>query len=291
MEPSATKLGGAQSNLSLVFIMVGKILQPEIRSLIDARNFATLRLGWTLLVALTFLPCARAVSPLTTDDADTVEPGRLQLNCGWQLTHTDSISLHTIPINPVLGLSSRGELGATFGYQWRDGLGSGPGHADADGIIDLALATKWRLWQSANDGFKLSARLDLKLPAASARRGLGTGETDAGAALIATHCWGHTCLDWNIGYVAVGAWRGVSGDDQWFLGQAVRQQLSNRWTLIGEIYSLLPQGSMGARANVTFRNGAQFTVRENLLVSALIGSTVGRNSPGFVYYVGFTRVF
>jgi magnesium transporter len=43
MESSVTKLGGAHLIVSLVIIMVGKILQPEIRSLIDARNFAALR--------------------------------------------------------------------------------------------------------------------------------------------------------------------------------------------------------------------------------------------------------
>jgi len=57
-----------------------------------------------------------AVSPLVVDDADTVERGRLQLNAGWQVSRTGSESLFSLPINPVLGLNSRGELGATFGY-------------------------------------------------------------------------------------------------------------------------------------------------------------------------------
>ena len=53
-----------------------------------------------------------AVSPLVTDDAETVDPGHLQLNAGWQLTRTGSASLYFTPLNPVLGLNSRGELGA-----------------------------------------------------------------------------------------------------------------------------------------------------------------------------------
>ena len=236
-------------------------------------------------------PQTHAVSPLTTDDADTVEPGRLQLNAGWQFSRTASVRLHSIPINPVLGLSARAELGATFGYQWRDGFGSAPGQADPDGITDLTLAPKWRLWQTADDGFKLSVRLDLKLPTASEPRGFGTGHADVGAVLIATRCWGRTCLDWNIGYIAVNAWRGVFGDDQWFLGQAVRQQLTERWTLIGETNALLPQGNEGASANVHFNGGAQLTVRENFLVSALIGSAAGRNSADLTGYLGFTFVY
>jgi hypothetical protein len=42
-EASVTKLGGARLSFHFVIIMVGKILQPEIRSLIDARNFTALR--------------------------------------------------------------------------------------------------------------------------------------------------------------------------------------------------------------------------------------------------------
>jgi magnesium transporter len=42
-EASVTKLGGAQLTFHFVIIMVGKILQPEIRSLIDARDFGALR--------------------------------------------------------------------------------------------------------------------------------------------------------------------------------------------------------------------------------------------------------
>ena len=79
------------------------------------------------------------VSPLVVDDADTVEPGRLQFNGGWQFSRTASIRLHSIPISPVLGLNSRGELGTTFGYQWRDRAGPGPLTANANGITDLTL--------------------------------------------------------------------------------------------------------------------------------------------------------
>jgi len=89
-----------------------------------------------------------AVSPLVVDDADTVEPGRLQLNAGWQVSRTGSESLFSSPINPVLGLNSRAELGATFGHLWRRGT------ADADGISDLAIASKWHLWHSLNEKFK-----------------------------------------------------------------------------------------------------------------------------------------
>ena len=226
-----------------------------------------------------------AASPLVVDDADTVDPGRLQLNAGWQLSRTGSVSLYALPLNPVLGLNARGELGVTFGYQWRGGS------AQTDGITDLTIATKWQLWHTEDDAFKLSARGDLKIPAASEHDSLGTGNVDAGMVLIATRCWGPTCLDWNIGYSAIDLSRAVFSDDHWFLGQAVRHELNKRWTIIGETFALLPQSSEGGSANIHFSGGAQFTVRENFLFSALIGSAVGSNSPDLTSYLGLTLVY
>src|ERR1022692_971574 len=192
------------------------------------------------VLLLSLLPgTALAVSPLVTDDAGTVEPGRRQLNAGYQFSRTASVSSHSFPINPVLGLSSRGELGATFGYQWTENSGN----SDANSITDLTLATKWRLWQTAGDKLQLSSPLDLKLPTASRDRGLGTGTLDVGGVIIATRCWGHTCLDWNVGYTASDASRSVFGNDHCFVGQGVRHELAKCWTLIGETYALLPLSS------------------------------------------------
>jgi hypothetical protein len=224
-----------------------------------------------------------AVSPLVVDDADTVEPGRLQLNAGWQVSRTGSESLFSLPINPVLGLNSRAELGATFGYLWRCGAN------DADGISDLTIASKWHLWHTPDEKFKVTTRFDLKVPTASENNGLGTGNWDTGVVLIATRDWGRTSVDWNIGYSANDLPSGVLGDDHWFLGQAVRQRLSDRWTAIGEIFAILPHSN--GSADIHFDGGAQLTVRENLLVSALIGSAVGHDSPDLTSYLGFTFVY
>jgi len=56
-----------------------------------------------------------AVSPLVTDDADTVEAGKLQLNCDFQFVRTSSTLFYLVPINPLLDLTPRLELGAIFG--------------------------------------------------------------------------------------------------------------------------------------------------------------------------------
>jgi hypothetical protein len=51
------------------------------------------RLLTTLLLMLLLESVVFAVSPLVTDDADTVEAGKLQLNCDFQFIRTSSTSL------------------------------------------------------------------------------------------------------------------------------------------------------------------------------------------------------
>jgi len=127
------------------------------------------------------------------------------------------------------------------------------------------------------------------VPTASEDSGLGTGNWDTGVVLIATREWGRTSIDWNVGYSANDLSAAELGDDHWFLGQAVRQQLTDRWTAIGEIFAILPHSN--GSANIHFSGGAQLTVRENLVLSALIGSAVGHNSPDLTSYLGFTFVY
>lgn len=231
----------------------------------------------------------RAVSPLIVDDAGTVEARRLQLNAGWRFLRTPPVDLNATGVNPVLGVGARGEVGAAFGYEWRSGSGL-PAEAEADGVSDVLVSSKWRLWE-AKDGFQLGVRLDVKLPAASARNGLGTGDTDLGGVVVATRCWGRVCLDWNAGYVATNVSGGPVNDDVWFFGQAVRTELGGSWILLAEIYGLVPAGPGAPPSEVRYNGGPQLAVRENFLVSALVGSAAGRGSPDLTSYLGLTWVF
>ena len=148
--------------------------------------------------------------------------------------------MYLVPINPVLGLTPRLELGATFGYQRRDGSGSEPTTNDADDLTDLTIAPKVRLWQGLEDKLKVGARMDLKLPIASDQHGLGTGNWDVGVVGIATYTIGKTSLDFNAGYYAINISRVDFDDDRWFAGQTVRQMLNEKWTLLAEVFTFLP---------------------------------------------------
>jgi hypothetical protein len=249
------------------------------------------RLLAQILLMLLSKGIAFAVSPLVTDDADTVEAGKLQLNCDFQFVRTSSTSFYLVPINPVLGLTPRLELGAIFGYQWRDGSGSFPITDDADDLTDLTIAPKFRLWQGLEDKLKFSARMDLKLPIASDRHGLGTGNTDIGVVGIATYTFGKTSLDFNAGFYAIDISRADFDDDRWFVGQTIRQMLNEKWTLLAEVFAFLPNTRAGGHANWYFSGGPQWSVRENISFSALVGSAAGHKSPDLTGTLEVTLTF
>ena len=237
-------------------------------------------IGAVVVVALVLARSAGAVVPLTIDDADAVDWGHYQLNAGWQLQHLPSADLHVLPVNPVVGIASHGELGVTLGYAWRDGRGARRSGDDVDGITDLAIRTKWELGTHADDRLNLSVAIELDVPTGSAHRGLGTGHVDVGAVMIGTRTWGSTSCDWNVGYLVVDAGGTSISDDAWLVGQAVRHSLNDRWTAIGEAYGVLPHTDGGDHTGF-FDAGLQFQVTEHVLLSVLVGTAAGRGSPEF----------
>lgn len=226
-----------------------------------------------------------------TDDADTVELDKLQLNCDFFVVRTGSSSLYSGQLNPVRGLTPRLELGAIFGYQWRNGSGTTPTTSDANDITDLTIAPKLRLWERADDKLKFSARIDLKLPTASKRNGLGTGDPDVGLVGIATYTLGKTSIDSNLGYYAIDISRSDFANDRWFIGEAVRQPVNENWTVVAEAYGLVPNTGAGDHANWYFSAGPQWNVRDLVVVTALIGGAAGHRSPDLTGTFEVTLLF
>jgi hypothetical protein len=251
----------------------------------------TPRFLWPILVLFVSSSLLFAVSPLVTDDADTVEAGKLQLNCDFFFLRTSSTTLYSPSINPALGLNSRLEIGAIFGYQWRVDSGATARMRNGDAVTDLTIGPKVRVWEGFDDKLKFSARADLKLPTASRRDGLGTGDPDFQLIGIATCKLGRTNLDFNVGYQAIDISRAEFADDRWFVGEALRQELSKKWTAFAEVYAVLPSTRAGGYATWFFSAGPQWTARENIAVTALIGSAAGHKSPDLTGTFEITLAF
>jgi hypothetical protein len=178
-----------------------------------------------------------------------------------------------------------------LGYQWRNGSGTTPTTSEANDITDLTIAPKLRLWESPNDKLKFSARIDLKLPTASKRNGLGTGDPDLGLVGIATYTLGKTSFDSNLGYYAIDISRSDFDNDRWFIGEAVRQQVNENWAVVAEAYGLVPNTGAGGHATWFFSVGPQWNVRDHVVVTALIGGAAGHDSPDLTGTFELTLTF
>ena len=238
---------------------------------------------------LALLPrLAVAVSPLVVDDAETVERGKLQLNLVWLYGDTADGHSNIVPVNPVVGLSSRGEVGLSFGYLQQET--DVPPFGRTSGPFDVLLGSKWKLVRF-DEGLQLTGRIDVKFPSASESDRLGTGDTDLGGFVIATRCWSRVCLDWNVGYLAAALSAGTSSDDSWFVGQALRFDAAERWTILTEAWGRVHYGENPPPATGRAQAGAQYGIGGNFLAAALVGAGFGHDAPRFITTVGLTWVF
>jgi hypothetical protein len=244
-----------------------------------------MKYGVVLILLLS--PClARAVDPLVVDDADIVDFKQVEFISGWQFSRVDRQDLNTYYVNPNIGIIPDVEFGTQFGYQWLD---STPG---VDGITDVAFDTKIGIWGKEDvTPFRLAVRFDADIPTASPRLGLGSGEPDADLFLIGTYTHKNSTLDWNMGYTKVNASRPVFNDDTWFVGQALTQQINDRWAVQAEAYAILPQGSASAPANLDYDAGPVYAITQNFLLTGVIGSGIGHNSPKLSTNFCFVWVF
>jgi hypothetical protein len=235
------------------------------------------------------LPASFAVTPLVTDDADPAEFNQVEADGSWIFTRTASVDLHQLVFSPVFGIIPNGEIALDFGYQWNGG--GGRNSARADGFTDLTLGAKYRFWQSPDERFKLGLRLDVKLPAAPDHNNLGSGKPDSSILFLFTHQYGKTYLDSNIGYNLIDLSHLRSADDELFIGQAIRRQLTSHWWLIGEVTANIPFSARETRTEFAFSAGALFARNDNLAFSALIGTAAGHGSPDLTSTLAVTIAF
>jgi hypothetical protein len=176
------------------------------------------------------LPYAHAGRPLTTDDAWTVEKGVFQLEMGLDVARQDNHDKEYTPsLTLAYGLLDRMDLGIGIGY-----LFVRPEEGDNEsGFGDTQLKLKYRLVDEKEWLPALTVAGKLKIPTASDKKGLGTGEADFGINAIATkNITKRLVLHANLGYTFIGE-DGANNEMNYSLGSQF--VLTDKWSLVGEI--------------------------------------------------------
>jgi hypothetical protein len=166
-----------------------------------------LRAKVVLLVSLfAFLLSLSALShaaiPLVTDDTGTQGKGNFQLELFGEYGHDHEEILTTktsdVSLTLTYGITEPVDIVLAIPYQaWRsEGSESGE---EGDGIGDLSIEAKWRLYEK--EGLSLALKPGLTIPTGNEEKGLGAGSPTYYVRLIATQVMRPWEFDMNVGYL------------------------------------------------------------------------------------------
>lgn len=235
---------------------------------------------------LLFSSPAFAARPLTTDDAGTVEKGKLQFETGFDVIRQDN---HDREVSPSLtvsyGLLERMDVGIGSAYLFvRPKEGE-----NENGLGDTEVKLKYRLldekdWMPA---FALTGKL--KIPTASESKGLGSGKTDIGINTIVTK---NLSKRWvfhlNLGYTFIGE---GEANNEFNYSAAAQFILSDKWALVGEIVGVNNFNGRKGDDPISGLLGACYLISDSIVWDAGVEIGMNKAAPDFRLTTGLTLLF
>ena len=230
-----------------------------------------------------------AVPPLVSGDVPTADKGGFEWYVGTRYQSEGGSLNRQIPTTElVYGISDRQEI--TFEVPFLSQQGT-------QGFGDIVLGTKYMFLKETNTLPGISGSFELKLPSASASRGLGTGKFNYDLLVRSQKTWGWFTLMGNVGYTIVGEPR-VDGITEarknvWFVSTAQQWQVTSKTKLLSEIY-LETSDEPGQPNRFAADVGFEHKLRDNLQVHATVGRSLregARGGPDLRVYVGFVWEF
>jgi hypothetical protein len=231
--------------------------------------------------------------PLVTEDADPVEPGRVEVEAAIELeTSTQAYSL-AAPFSVGFGLTDWLEVAIKPSVLYVDDQDASPRRVA--GVGDLVLQAKAQLPFRPLD-LDLALVPSLKIPTADDDRGLGTGNVDGGAIIVLTKAFTETRkLHFNVGYTVTGRTPEVKLQDVLFIGLAGETTIpglaEERLQFVAEVFGTTKEEEDG-RGDIQGRVGLRYVALEDLVLDAAIGrSFTARPQVEVFATVGLTWTF
>jgi hypothetical protein len=215
-----------------------------------------------------------AAHPLVTDDAETVGRG------GALLEFNSEFGFDRETVEGVRNRARGGEVAAvgTYGltddldlvlevpYQWSRIRAAGETVYEEDGLADLTIELKWRLFQAERGAYALKPAV--VLPTGDEDKGLGKGKVSFGLTFIASREFEPVDLHLNVGYIRnefkLKADREENRRDLWHVSVAAVRSLTDRLDLVGDI-GIERNGERGSNRHPAFAlAGLIYSVTDNL---------------------------
>ena len=167
-----------------------------------------LKTGVVFFFTLLFSTTAYATHPLITDDTGTQGKEKVQIEInsnfsrekeqknGLSFQKTGSITDAALSY----GVSDNIDLVVDMPLQWYTIKEEGMNSVNENGIGDMRVELKWRLFDSEESGMSLALKPALSIPTGSEMKGLGSGSFSGGVTMIATRKSRLGAQHCNLGY-------------------------------------------------------------------------------------------
>ncbi|MBI5410200.1 MAG: transporter [Nitrospirae bacterium] len=145
-----------------------------------------------LFITLSLTTHAFAAHPLITDDTGTQGKGKSQIEIngeyGYDKELAEGVTVKETSVEAAAalsyGITDNMDVVLGLPYQWNKSKEDGEVGSDVDGISDMSLEMKWRLYEA--DGLSLALKPGLSLPTGNENKGLGNGRISYGLTFITT---------------------------------------------------------------------------------------------------------
>ena len=231
-------------------------------------------------------PAINAGRPTLTDPATLTAPGWLETEFGIQRLLQDNRLLQTPLLLKLTGGNRRTEYRLqTDGYsRMTDDSGNA-----VSGIGDTYAALQYLATSGASGNWYTAVRGTVKLPTASASKGIGSGKADYGALFLASRDLSQSLhLDVNAGLAALGQPACTGFDRQIFLSASTTMPIGRgKWQYTNEL--AYQAAAAGSDSQLTMMHGISYSVQPWDVWDAAINFGLNRGAPK--YQVLFGRTF
>ncbi len=245
---------------------------------------------WNVICVIVFLaligpPAFAQQRPLITEDAETVKPGAVRFDAGFDFLQGKDFTVSGLNgdltrlgvVSLTFGLASNVEVEAggviqnflSVNRQFRSSA-IPLQLTDADSTRDVGdfyLATKIKLRGEARHAPALGFRFGVELPNSNQARGIGLNQTNFYASALAAKSLGKARLIGNLGLGILSSPIDSSGNvspftqnDVALFGLALTYQINRRYTLVGEVngrYSARNSPPLGTESDGAARLGVR----------------------------------
>ncbi|MCF8383029.1 MAG: transporter [Chlorobium sp.] len=217
-----------------------------------------------------------AAHPLITDDSGTQGKGKVQIELNsefaWNRTDDNGVKMKEDTGETALalsfGIAENIDLVVGIPFAWYTIRENGLRIADDNGIGDMSLEIKFRVYENEESGLSLAVKPGISIPTGDEQQGFGSGEFSPGITLIATHEGDFGALHANVGYSRNNYKNddddAVSSDDIWHASIAAELNMTDRLRTVANIGVETGEEITSDTHPVFLVGGLIYSVSENL---------------------------